>query len=130
MTCVQLSAEKLRTDRQAWDPILHQLYGLSETERRVFGQLVKLDDPIEVDDLAEKLGRSRTTIYRSLTHLVEADLLEQQRHCFEDGGYCHRYQLPPAEQLVTDFYRHLNRQFQSIDNQIESFANDECFPPS
>lgn len=126
MTCRAPLRLEDTTGTPPTDRILEQLYGLSETERRVFIALLERSDPAGVDDLADRLDRSRTTVYRALSGLVDANLVVQRRHCFADGGYCHRYRLPPVERLVTSFYRRLNDRFGRLGAQIDSFAAGEC----
>lgn len=130
MTCraplqLQNAPEQPPTDR-----ILDQLYGLSETERRVFVALLERSEPAEVDDLADRLDRSRTTVYRALSRLVDANLAIQRHHCFADGGYCHRYRVPAVERLVSSFYRRLNDRFDRLATQVDVFAAGECLSVS
>lgn len=130
MTCrTPLQLQNL-TDQPPTNRILDQLYGLSETERRVFVTLLERSDPADVDDLADRLDRSRTTVYRALSRLVDANLVVQRRHCFADGGYCHRYRVPSVERLESSFYRRLNDRFGRLAGQVDLFAAGECLPPA
>lgn len=130
MTCgpVLHAPEPDASDEPPTEPLLNQLYGLSETERRAFETVLGVDDPVEVDELATRLDRSRSTITRAMNRLVDEGLVERHRHCFDDGGYCHRYRPPSPEHVVTRFYLELNRRYAALSSQIDAFETDGCFP--
>jgi predicted transcriptional regulator len=57
------------------------------------------EGPFKADDLADRLGRDRSTVYRSLQKLVSCQVVTKETRSLERGGYFHVYAAVPREVL-------------------------------
>jgi predicted transcriptional regulator len=57
------------------------------------------EGPFKADDLADRLGRDRSTVYRSLQKLVSCQVVTKETRSLERGGYYHVYAAVPREVL-------------------------------
>ncbi len=55
--------------------------------------------PIRADDLAEKVGKDRSTVYRALQKLMSCGMCYRETKNLEKGGYYHVYGAIPRETL-------------------------------
>ena len=81
-------SEMLRRDLEC-ESLLDCFHGLNDLDRRVFRLLVKADEPLTVDELADALDRERTTAYRSLQRLQEAGIVEADKRSFSTSQSIH-----------------------------------------
>lgn len=90
-------AEELRRDL-ACEDLLECVHGLTDLDRACFRTLADADEPLTVDEIAERVDRERSTAYRSVHRLLEAGLLTKDQINYDHGGYYHVYRpLDPDE---------------------------------
>ena len=76
-----------------------------------------------VDDIALRLKRDRTTVFRSLQRLVRSELVSKRKQCMEKGGYYYSYlRINPEKiiDLVNKKEREFHRVLQCLLNDINS----------
>ncbi len=78
--------------------ILVCMYGLNALETRTYLFLAKRTG-CRIETVAQALDRDRSTVYRALQTLHEADLVEREAVAMESGGYFYTYQAAPPNQV-------------------------------
>jgi len=73
--------------------LLECVHGANGRDTAVFRLLSDADGGLTVDAVAERPDRERSTAYRSIARLVEADLVERVQVNYDDSGY---YPSPTA----------------------------------
>jgi predicted transcriptional regulator len=71
--------------------LLLYLYDLSPLDMEVFFLLLKSKVPMKLEELASKIDRDRTNIFRSLQKLVNLGLCIKDVKTLQNGGYYHIY---------------------------------------
>jgi predicted transcriptional regulator len=113
-------AELLRTELEC-ENLLDCFHGLSELDREVFGLLVAADDPLTVDEVAAEVDRERTTAYRSVRRLREADIVDRTQVSQEGGSYYHVFSPRDADEIADDMQRTLNDFYAKMGQLIGDF---------
>ena len=88
----QIAAGKL----EATD-IIKCALGIRELEVKTYFTL--LDGPMQVQEIADKLRRNRSTIQRSLTNLISKGLATRRTMSITRGGYYYEYEAAPASEV-------------------------------
>jgi len=101
--------------------LLDCFHGLTELDRRCFEQLVGSDGPLTVDELAARVDRDRTTAYRSVQRLLEADLVEQRQVSGNGSGYHHVYEPRDPDEVADRMQRELNDYYAKMGQLIAQF---------
>jgi predicted transcriptional regulator len=78
--------------------LLRCMYNLSDLDMEVLSILLR-DGPTTADDLAERLGRDRSTVYRGLQKLVSCQVVNKETRSLDRGGYYHVYASVPRDLL-------------------------------
>ena len=101
--------------------LLDCFHGLTELDRACFEQLVASADPLTVDELADRVDRDRTTAYRSVQRLLEADLVEQEQVSGDGAGYHHVYGPRDPDAIADQMQRDLNDYYAKMGQLIHEF---------
>ncbi|MEF8829925.1 MAG: helix-turn-helix domain-containing protein [Halobacteriales archaeon] len=112
--------EYLRSDMKC-EGLLECLHGLKGLDRTCFEELVEADEPLTVDELAERVDRERSTVYRALKRLLQAGIVEEEQINYDQGGYYHVYSTADTEQIVDDMQRLLNDWYAKMGQLIREF---------
>lgn len=88
----QIAAGKL----EATD-IIKCALGIRELEVKTYFTL--LDGPVQVQEIADKLHRNRSTIQRSLTNLISKGLATRRTMSIARGGYYYEYEAAPSSEV-------------------------------
>ncbi|WP_299237173.1 helix-turn-helix domain-containing protein [Natronomonas sp.] len=120
----ELLQEEMRCEN-----LLDCFHGLSKLDKEVFGLLVEADEPMTVDGIADEIDRERTTAYRSVRRLREADVVEREQISQEGGSYYHVFSPRDAEEIADAMQRTLNDFYAKMGQLIgefrEKYAADE-----
>lgn len=84
----------MREQSDASEIVLIQTFELKSLDVRVYRMLLKYG-PVKVDTLAKKMGRERSTIYRSLCRLLTAGICYRKDKDVPSGGKYHLYFAAP-----------------------------------
>ncbi|WP_276271606.1 helix-turn-helix domain-containing protein [Haloarcula litorea] len=101
--------------------LLDCFHGLTDLDRRCFETLVGSDEPLTVDELAERVDRDRTTAYRSVQRLHDADLVVQTQVSGEGSGYYHVYEPTDPDEIADRMQRELNDYYAKMGQLIHEF---------
>ncbi len=79
--------------------IFEYFFDLSPSDINVL-YLLETGKPETVDDIALRLKRDRTTVFRSLQRLVRSELVSKRKQCMEKGGYYYSYLRINPEKII------------------------------
>ena len=65
-------------------------FSLNEFEIEVY-KSAAAHGPIRADDLADRMGRDRSTVYRALQRLLTCGMVFRETRSLDKGGYFHVY---------------------------------------
>jgi predicted transcriptional regulator len=103
------------------ESLLDCFHGLSELDREVFRLLVAADNPLTVDEIADAVDRERTTAYRAVRRLREADLVTREQVNQEGGSYYHVFTPRDADAIADDMQRTLNDFYAKMGQLVGEF---------
>jgi predicted transcriptional regulator len=116
--------EDLERDMECLD-LLECIHGLNERDRAVFRALQRADEALTVDDVAERLNCERSTAHRSISRLVEAEVVVQRQVNYDHGGYYYVYRPRTREEVAREMRRLLNSWYATVGRLIQEFE-DRC----
>ncbi len=117
---VNSMSEMLGQDLEC-ESLLDCFHGLNDLDRKVFRFLVEADEPLTVDELADKIDRERTTAYRSLQRLQEAGIIEKDQRSFDSGSYYHVFSPTDPDEIADAMQRLLNDWYAMMGQLIAEF---------
>lgn len=120
-------ADHLQRDLRGID-LLDHFYGLNQRDIDILRLLHRTDGGLTVDAIADQLDCERTTAYRAVARLLDADLVTQEQVNYEHGGYYHLYQPRPPQRIAENLQRTLNDWYVQVSRVIQEF--EETSPPS
>jgi len=101
--------------------LLECFHGLNGRDTAVFRLLSDADGGLTVDAVADRLGCERSTAYRSISRLIEADLATKEQVNYDDGGYYHVYHLREVGDIADDMQRLLNDWYAQVGRLVQAF---------
>ncbi|MFC6987809.1 helix-turn-helix domain-containing protein [Haloplanus sp. GCM10025708] len=114
--------EDLERDLGCLD-LLGCVYGLNERDQMAFQLLQQTEGGLTVDDIADRLECDRSTAYRSVSRLYEADIIVQEQINYDHGGYYYVYRPRKPEEVAHEMQRLLNDWYATIGQLIQEFEN-------
>jgi len=121
-------SEMLRKDMQC-EGLLECFHDLRDIDKDVFQVLQDTDDPLTVDEIAERIDRERSTAYRSVQRLLQAGFIQKQQVNYEEGGYYHVYLPRDAEEIAQELQRMLNDWYAKMGQLIGEFGEKYADDP-
>jgi predicted transcriptional regulator len=115
--------EYLQRDMEC-EGLLECFHGLTDLDRRVFGLLAETGEPVTVDEVADRIERERSTAYRSVQRLMDADLVVKQQVNYEQGGYYHVYRPADPDEVADEMQRMLNDWYAKMGQLIGEFRDE------
>jgi predicted transcriptional regulator len=92
------SRPRLDRDAKSCADLVQCLYNLAELDMEILRRLMT-QGPARAEDLADELGRDRSTVYRSLQKLVTCQSVAKETRSLERGGHFHLYTAVPKDVL-------------------------------
>ncbi|AUV84384.1 transcriptional regulator (plasmid) [Salinigranum rubrum] len=115
-------SELLRQDMTC-DGLLECFHGLKELDKDVFRLLTESDEPLTVDDVAERIDRERSTAYRSVQRLMQTGFVQKTQINYEQGGYYHVYRPTDPDEIANEMQRLLNDWYAKMGQLIGEFRD-------
>ncbi|SNZ17961.1 Predicted transcriptional regulator [Natronoarchaeum philippinense] len=115
-------SEQLQQD-MVCEGLLECFHGLKQLDRECFQALVEADEALTIDELADAVGRERSTAYRSVQRLLQAGFLQKEQVNYEQGGYYHVYEPTDPERIAADMQRLLNDWYAKMGQLIQEFES-------
>ncbi len=103
--------------------LLRCMYNLSDMDMEAL-KLMLSEGPFKADDLADRLGRDRSTVYRSLQKLVSCQVVTKETRNLERGGYYHVYAAVPRDVLRERLEHCVEEWHSRVTSLIERFEED------
>ena len=82
-----------------FDSLVKCSFSLSDSELKIFLELMKCTNPICVVALSKKIKRDRSTIQKVIKTLLKRKLVEKKKINLEDGGYIFYYSPKSKSEL-------------------------------
>jgi predicted transcriptional regulator len=113
METTQMLPEKIIGEVHTCHDLVQCAFSLAEFEVEVYYRLSQ-SGPLRADELAAKMGKDRSTVYRSLQKLMTCGMVYRETKSIERGGYFHIYTAigkdllrERLERCVNDWYSHM-----------------------
>jgi predicted transcriptional regulator len=107
--------------------LLKCMYNLSDLDMDVLRLLLN-EGPAKAEDLADRLDRDRSTVYRSLQKMVSCQVVTKETRSLERGGYYHVYTSVPRDLLrerlshcIEEWHDRVMTLMAKFDEDIDSF---------
>ena len=113
-------SEQLQQD-MVCEGLLECFHGLKQLDKQCFQVLVRAEEPLTVDEIAEIVDRERSTAYRSIQRLLQAGFIQKEQVNYEQGGYYHVYSPTDPEKISDDMQRMLNDWYAKMGQLIQEF---------
>lgn len=114
--------EQLQQDMEC-EGLLECIHGLKQLDRECFRVLVEGEDPLTIDEIAERVERERSTAYRSIQRLLQSGFIQKEQVNYEQGGYYHVYHPTDPSQIANDMQRRLNDWYAKMGQLIQEFED-------
>jgi predicted transcriptional regulator len=105
--------EKIIGEVHTCHDLVQCAFSLAEFDIEVYYQLSQ-SGPLRADELAAKMGKDRSTVYRALQKLMPCGMVYRETKSIERGGYFHVYRAigkqllrERLERCVNDWYSHM-----------------------
>ncbi len=122
----QILPEKIIGEVHTCHDLVQCAFSLAEFEVEVYYQL-STSGPLRADELAAKMGRDRSTVYRALQKLMTCGMVYRETKSIERGGYFHIYKAigrdllrDRLERCVNDWYSHMKEVLSKFEEAPES----------
>ena len=83
-------SEYLQQDMEC-EGLLECIHGLKQLDRECFRVLVESEEPLTIDEVADRVDRERSTAYRSIQRLLQTGFIQKEQVNYDQGGYYHVY---------------------------------------
>ncbi|WP_336136112.1 helix-turn-helix domain-containing protein [Natronomonas amylolytica] len=113
-------SEQLQRD-MVCEGLLECFHGLKQLDKEIFQQLVKTEEPLTIDEIAEKVDRERSTAYRAVQRLLQAGFIQKEQVNYDQGGYYHVYKPTDPAKIADDMQRLLNDWYAKMGQLIQEF---------
>ncbi|UWG47656.1 Transcriptional regulator, contains HTH domain [Halanaeroarchaeum sp. HSR-CO] len=124
-------SEYLSRDMQC-EGLLECMHGLKTLDKEVFKSLTNAEEPLTVDEIADRVDRERSTAYRAVQRLLSAGFITKEQVNYEQGGYYHVYKPTDPDAIAEDMQRLLNDWYAKMGQLISEFRtkyDGETPPP-
>ncbi|WP_227377090.1 helix-turn-helix domain-containing protein [Haladaptatus halobius] len=115
-------AEYLQQDMEC-EGLLECIHGLKELDRKCYQVVIDGDEPMTIDEIAERIDRERSTAYRSIQRLLQAGFIQKEQVNYEQGGYYHVYRPTDPGEVSRDMQRMLNEWYAKMGQLIQEFED-------
>ena len=109
-------------DKVECSDIFHFLLDLNELDMEVYRYLSA--DTKRADELAEKIGKDRSTIHRSLQKLISCGLCRRKRHLLKGGGHYYVYTVVPPDVVKETIKSCINTWYDKMNNALKHFDGE------
>ena len=113
-------AEHLQKEMEC-EGLLECIHGLKELDRTCFRILVDSEEPLTIDEVADRVDRERSTAYRSIQRLLQAGFVRKEQVNYEQGGYYHVYRPTDPDEVADEMQRMLNDWYAKMGQLLQEF---------
>ncbi|ADJ13982.1 helix-turn-helix domain-containing protein [Halalkalicoccus jeotgali] len=120
--------EMLRQDMEC-EGLLECFHDLKGIDKEVFRLLNETDQPMTVDEIADRIERERSTAYRAVQRLLQVGFIQKEQINYEQGGYYHVYRPRDADEITQEMQRMLNDWYAKMGQLIGEFGKKYAETP-
>lgn len=102
------------------EDVLECIAGFGELEKKIYFQMAR-NDALTVDEIAEKVGRERSTVFRALKKLKENGFIEEDTKGLEGGSYVNIYSSIPPKEVSEDMRERIEEWTNLMNQMIDEF---------
>jgi len=114
--------------------VVQDLFHLKNMEMLTLCDLAKHGSS-RMEDIAQRVGRDKSSIHRALQKLLACGLIYQTKHTLDRGGYFFVYETPSMDVMKKKLLRCADDWYQSVKSSIDDFdgfqsidESDEAMP--
>jgi predicted transcriptional regulator len=100
--------------------IVQCAFSLNDFEIEIY-KSAAIHGPIRADDLADRMGRDRSTVYRALQRLLTCGMVFRETRSLDKGGYYHVYMGISKKDLRVKLERCVEEWSQRMREALERF---------
>ena len=115
-------SEYLQQDMQC-EGLLECIHGLKQLDKECFRALVESEEPLTIDEVADRVDRERSTAYRSIQRLLQSGFIQKEQINYDQGGYYHVYSPTDPSEIANDMQRMLNDWYAKMGQLIQEFED-------
>ncbi|XGI84085.1 helix-turn-helix domain-containing protein [Halorutilales archaeon Cl-col2-1] len=117
------SVSELLQKEMECEGLLECVHGLKDLDKECFMSLVESDEPLTIDEIADRIDRERSTAYRSVQRLLQSGFVQKEQVNYEQGGYYHVYK-PSDPDAIADKMESMLQEWQDqMDEMIQEFRD-------
>ena len=83
--------------------------------------LIESGEPLTIDEIAEKVDRERSTVYRAVQRLLQTGFVQKEQVNYDQGGYYHVFRPTDPEVVADEMQRMLNDWYAKMGQLIGEF---------
>jgi predicted transcriptional regulator len=121
METAQMLPEKIIGEVHSCHDLVQCAFSLAEFEVEVYYRLSQ-SGPLRTDELASKMGKDRSTVYRALQKLMTCGMVYRETKSIERGGYFHVYEAIGKELLRERLDRCVNDWYANMQEVLSRFG--------
>ena len=118
-----MSLQVLTRRNASCNELLCSVYDLNPVDLEIFYNLAG-GETRSLDELAQKVGRDRSTIHRSLQKLVSNQLCYKDTRALKDGGYYHLYGSAELSKIKDRSEVRVREIVASLEKMLRNFETD------
>jgi len=119
-----MDPQKMFSGAATCEDVMQCFFNLNQFELMLYMRLVK-EGPQRSDDLAKKVKKDSTTIYRALQKLISCGICYRETKTIKRGGYYHIYSAVRPNLIKKKIKNCINQWNTSMKNALQEF--DEKF---
>ena len=102
------------------DDVIQYIFNLNDLDIKIY-KLLKQKGEIRANQLAKKIGKERSTVYRSLQKLTCSGLCNKKTNILTKGGYYHTYICNDSETTKKQLEKCIESWYLKMKNTIKEF---------
>jgi len=103
------------------EELLRCSFNLNKTELSILKYLLNEKEEKTIEEITKKLQKDRTTIQRSISILLEQELITRRQINLKTGGYIFIYAAKSKEVLKEKVYKIFESFKEKVDKEIKSW---------
>ena len=100
------------------------LYDLSTLELDLVFILIKNKESMTLEELAKRVDRDKSTVFRSLQKLVDLGICSKETKTLKEGGYYHAYSAIDIESFKIETEKRVKELEDSFHRLLRKFEED------
>lgn len=107
-------------DNICCDDVIKCVFDLNSLDIEVYNKLKKFGE-MRADELAKKIKKDRSTVYRSLQRLTCCNLCLKETKNINKGGYYHKYKCNDISEAKKELEKCIDKWYHQMKNTLKQF---------